>query len=95
VFSVKEEAVELRTRESLDVKPYLQNLEFEKINVDFPAEFQEIKHVLRELFNRYVDEMKYRGVLYGNSSKIALIEYISVFRLLYGHPRKPLVLFTS
>lgn len=68
------EAVELRTRDSEDVKKYLQELEFEKVLVDFPAEFQEIKHVLLKLFDRYVEELRVRKVLFGPSSKIELIK---------------------
>lgn len=68
------EKVELRTRESQDVKKYLQKRDFEKIIVEFPPEFQEIKHVLLKLFNRYIEELKMRNVLFGPSSKIALIE---------------------
>lgn len=67
------EEVELRTRDSPDVSKYLQELEFEKRLVDFPAEFEEMKQVLKELFNRYVDELKKRNVLFGPVSKIALI----------------------
>jgi Fanconi anemia group M protein len=40
------EEVELRTRESEDVKQYLQELEFEKIMIDFPPEFEEMRQVL-------------------------------------------------
>ena len=68
------EAVELRTRESPDVKQYLQELEFEKIMVDFPPEFQEIKHVLLKLFDRYVEELRARKVLFGPSTKTGLIQ---------------------
>jgi ERCC4-related helicase len=67
------EEVELRTRESSDVKDYLQELEFEKILLKFPAELEEIRHVLKKLIERYIEELKYRKVLYGPSSKIALI----------------------
>lgn len=68
------EKVELRTRESSDVKKYLQKLEFEKIEVKFPPEFQEIKHVLLKLYNNYVEELRYRKVLYGPATKINLIK---------------------
>ena len=68
------EEVELRTRESPDVKKYLQELEFEKVMVDFPPEFQEMKHVLTKLFDRYVEELRYRKVLFGPSTKTGLIE---------------------
>tara|TARA_Y100000034_G_scaffold119266_1_gene160869 strand:- start:17217 stop:18788 length:1572 start_codon:yes stop_codon:yes gene_type:complete len=71
--NLKIEEVELRTRESKDVKQYLQELEFEKILVDFPEEFEEIRHVLKKIFNKYIEELKLRHVLFGPSSKTALI----------------------
>src|SRR3989339_2215305 len=68
------EEVELRTRDSPDVKKYLQELEFEKIVVEFPIEFQEMKHVLLKLYDRYVEELRYRKVLFGPANKITLIK---------------------
>ena len=68
------EEVELRTRESPDVKEYLQELKTEQIKVDFPAEMEEIRHVLKKLFNSYVEELKRRRVLFGPVSKVALIK---------------------
>lgn len=67
------EEVELRTRDSDDVKQYLQELEFEKRMVDFPPEFLEIKHVLLKLFDRYVEELRYRKILFGPATKTGLI----------------------
>ena len=67
------EEVELRTRESEDVKQYLQELEFEKIMIDFPPEFEEMRQVLLNIFNRYVEELRQRRVLFGPSTKIGLI----------------------
>jgi len=68
------EEVELRTRESEDVKKYLQELEFEKILVDFPKEFVEIKYVLQSMIEKLVAELKQRNVLFGPVNKIRLIE---------------------
>jgi len=68
------EAVEIRTTESPDVKPYLQELEFEKIEVDFPPEFQEIKMLLEEIYNKKVSELKHRKVLFGYPSKTMLLK---------------------
>ncbi|MFH1612732.1 MAG: DEAD/DEAH box helicase [bacterium] len=67
------EEVELRTRESEDVKKYLQELEFEKINLDFPVEFQEMRHVLTKILDQYIEELRYRKVLFGPSSKTGLL----------------------
>lgn len=68
------EAVEIRTRDSPDVKPYLQKLEFERINVELPPEFIEIKILLEELYNKKISELKHRRVLFGYASKTMLLK---------------------
>jgi ERCC4-related helicase len=68
------QAVEIRTRESEDVKPYLQELEFEKIDVDFPPEFTEIKILLEEIYNKKISELKHRKVLFGPPNKTVLLK---------------------
>ncbi len=67
------EAVELRTRESPDVKSYLQELKFEKISLELPPEFEKIKNSLLKLFNRYVSELKNRKVLFRRPTKTELL----------------------
>ena len=67
------EEVELRSRDSPDVKRYLQELEFEKVMIDFPSELEEIRQVLKTLFEKYINELRMKNVLFGNSSKIELI----------------------
>lgn len=68
------EEVELRTRNSPDVKEYLQELEFQKILIDFPPELQELRYTLQKIFNNYIEELRQRGVLYGIATKSSLIE---------------------
>lgn len=68
------EEVELRTRESHDVREYVQELEFEKVNIEFPPELEEMRQALFNLFSKYVDELKSRRLLFGPISKVALIE---------------------
>ncbi len=68
------EEVELRTRESKDVSPYLQKLEFEKVLIDFPLEFEEMRQILKKLYDDYVEELRRRKVLFGQVNKIVLIE---------------------
>ena len=68
------EEVELRTRESEDVKSYLQKLNFRKIMIDFPKEFEEIRNPLLSLFNNYIDELKSRNLLFEFASKTNLIK---------------------
>ena len=67
------EEVELRTRDSDDVKKYLQELEIEKINLDFPLEFEEIREALKKIFDKYVFELRSRKLLFGFASKTGLI----------------------
>ena len=67
-------AVEIRTRESHDVRPHLQELEFEKIELDFPPEFEEIRQLLQKICRKKVEELKSRKVLFGFASKTSLIE---------------------
>jgi Fanconi anemia group M protein len=68
------EEIELKTRESEDVKEYLQELKFEKVMVDFPQEFEELRKPLKKIFDNYIEELRNRKVLYANSSKTGLIE---------------------
>ncbi len=68
------EKVELRTRDSEDVKKYLQELKFEKVVVELPEEFQQMKLTLNKLFTQYIEELKARNVFWGVPSKIGLIE---------------------
>jgi len=65
--------VELRSRDSSDVKQYIQEREFEKIIVNFPPEFEELKHILLKLINQYIEELRMRKVLFGPANKINLI----------------------
>lgn len=66
--------VEVRTRLSPDVKPYLQELEFEKIFVDFPPEFMEIKSLLDGIYDDKLSELKQRKILFGYANKIMLLK---------------------
>jgi Fanconi anemia group M protein len=67
------EEVELRTRASEDVKPYIQELKFEKIIIDLPPEFIKIKDALLKLFDTYISELRKRKVLWGPHTKSELI----------------------
>lgn len=67
------EEIEIRNRESDDVEGYLQKLETKKILVEFPKEMVELRAILKNLFDKYISEMKERNVLYGPVSKTNLI----------------------
>ncbi len=66
--------VELRTRNSSDVTPYLQDLEFQKIKVPFPDKFQEIQKILKKIYDRNVNYLKEKNLLHRPANKIALLE---------------------
>ncbi|MGA2130416.1 MAG: DEAD/DEAH box helicase [Candidatus Pacearchaeota archaeon] len=68
------EEVELRNRDSADVAPYLQELKFEKIVLDLPKKFQEVREALLRLFHSYVDELRNRKVFFGAPTKTELIK---------------------
>lgn len=72
--SLNIEEVEIRSRESEDVKPYLQDLEFTKIEVQFPQEFIEIRVLLKRLYDSRIDQLKSRSLLFGPSNKITLLK---------------------
>lgn len=68
------EAVEIRTRESEDVKEYLQDLEHETIKVEFPKDFEELKGKLKIIYDKKTDELKKRQLLFGVPNKKTLLD---------------------
>jgi len=72
--NLKIEAIELRTRESEDVKEYLQELNFEIIRVDFPEEFERLRDMLKKVYLRKVEELKNRKLLFGPPIKRTILE---------------------
>ncbi len=68
------EEIELRTRDSEDVKPYLKEREFQKIEVPFPQEFIEIRVLLKRIYDSKIEKLKSSNFLVGPANKIALLE---------------------
>ena len=68
------ETIELRTRDSPDVKEYLQELKFEAIRVDFPEEFDRLRSLLKKLFIKKIEELKTRKLLFGPPMKKTILE---------------------
>jgi ERCC4-related helicase len=68
------QAVEIRTRESPDVAPHLQELEFEKVMVEYPTELMEIRMLIEGLYNSKVEELKKRRLASGNVTKMTLLK---------------------
>ena len=68
------ETIELRTRDSEDVKKYLQELTFDIIKLEFPEEFREISDLIKQLYTRKVEELKNRRLLFKPANKMSLLE---------------------
>jgi len=66
--------IEIRTRDSPDVRPYLQKREFEKIDIDFPIEFEEIRQLMRDIVNDKINSLREMKILFGPATKVALLE---------------------
>ena len=66
--------IEVRTRDSEDVKNYLQKLDFDKVEVPFPEEFLEIKVLLKRIYDSKVEELRKRNLLFGPANKIILLQ---------------------
>jgi ERCC4-related helicase len=67
-------AVEIRTRESEDVKPYLQTLTQELIKIDLPENLKEIRETLNVLYKRKIEELKNRQLLFGPATKKNILD---------------------
>ncbi|MEK6820697.1 MAG: DEAD/DEAH box helicase, partial [Nanoarchaeota archaeon] len=67
-------AVEIRARESEDVKPYMQELKFDIIKVDFPEELDSIRQLLKKIFDKKILELKNRRLLFLPATKKNLLE---------------------
>jgi ERCC4-related helicase len=66
--------IEIRTRDSPDVKSYLQELQFTKIEVPFPKEFEEIRILLKRIFEDKINQLKSKEFLFGPVNKITLLQ---------------------
>ena len=68
------DTIELRTRDSEDVKEYLQELNFEVIRVDFPEDFERLRDMLKVIYIKKIEELKNRKLLFGPPMKRAILE---------------------
>ena len=68
------DAVEIRDRDSSDVKQYLQEREYQKHEVPFPKEFIEIQVLLKRIFDSKVEQLKNRHLLFAPANKITLLK---------------------
>lgn len=79
--------IEVRTRDSPDVKPYLQDLEFEKVIVPFPPEFLEIKLLLKKIYDQKIEELRSRNLLFSPANKVTLLKLQGQLAARYSNAR--------
>jgi len=68
------EKIEVRTRDSADVKQYLQELSFKTIKINFPEELEKIRRLIHIIFNKKAEELKNRKLLFHPPTKRFLLE---------------------
>ena len=71
------EEIELRHYDAPDVKPYIQEIDIERVRVDLPEDFVQVRKYLRDAFDSKLETIKKFGYLYGSItsySKTALLE---------------------
>jgi ERCC4-related helicase len=69
------EAIEIRTRESEDVEPYLQKLTYELVKIEFPQEMRDIRVLLKALYDRKIEELTNRKLIFTKHvTKVTLLE---------------------
>lgn len=66
--------IEIRTRESDDVREYLQEMAFQKIYVDLSPRFNDIKTLLKGLIDVRVVELRAMGLLLGTPIKSVVLD---------------------
>lgn len=62
------EEIEIRTEEDYDVRPYVQEVDINFVEVDFPEEFKTIKNLLENVSKKKLSEVKVLGYLQGSIS---------------------------
>jgi Fanconi anemia group M protein len=55
------EAVEIRSEQDLDVKPYIQEKKIEWINIDLPNEFKEISNLIKKVYQQKLKHLRNFG----------------------------------
>jgi ERCC4-related helicase len=68
------EEVEVRTRESEDVMPYLQKLTYDLIKIEFPQELRDIRVLLKALYDKRIEELQNRKLIFKQVTKVTLLE---------------------
>jgi len=82
------EAVEVRTRDSEDVSPYIQKLTYDLIKIEFPQELRDIRVLLKALYDKKIEELQNRKLIFKQVTKITLLELQNKLRNMVIHGNK-------
>lgn len=66
--------IEIRTRESDDVKPYVKERKYTKVEVPFPPELMEIHALLNKMYNEAIEKLKSKRYIAGPVNKVTLLK---------------------
>lgn len=66
--------IEIRDRNSPDVREYLQELTFEKVIVHLPIRFETVKNLLKGTFDTKVTELRAMGLMTGPTMKRQILD---------------------
>jgi Fanconi anemia group M protein len=72
--SLNIQKIEIRTRESDDVKEYLQELDTNKIYVELPPRFREIENLFKAIMEPKIVELRAMGLLLGPTNKRVILD---------------------
>jgi Fanconi anemia group M protein len=72
--SLNIQKIEIRTRDSPDVKEYLQELTFQKVYVDLSPRFKEINSLFQSIIDVKVLELRAMGLLLGPTNKKVILD---------------------
>lgn len=78
------EEIELRHYEDPDVKPYVQEIDVERVRVDLPSDFVQVRKFLRDAFDSKLETIKKLGFMYGNISSYSKTSLLELQRSMFA-----------
>ncbi|MBN1792357.1 DEAD/DEAH box helicase [Candidatus Woesearchaeota archaeon] len=78
------EEIEMRSSEDPDVKPYVKDIDVEKVMVELPPEFQDVRNYLKACYDSKLEKIKQMGYLYGDVSSYSKTSLLEMQRALYA-----------
>ncbi|MBD3228426.1 MAG: DEAD/DEAH box helicase [Candidatus Lokiarchaeota archaeon] len=80
------ENIEVRTKDSPDVKPYVQEIETEWIRIDLPKDFSEIKNIVEKQLKKCLNFLSKNDLI--SSTNLKKVNKIDLIRLQKALPKR-------